>query len=254
MLAMNATGSFFMNQDRIIAIETSGRRGSVALGQGPKLVADVNFSANQEHARDLIPMTDRLCREHGWSPRTIKQCFLSIGPGSFTGLRVAVAFARHFALAVGAKICAVPTLDVIAENTVEIQRPPKHLAVILDAKRGEVFSAVFELHDGQYRRIIEPRMIEPAKLIATAPSPIAIMGEGIDYHRDVIEATNVEILDHALWWPRAANVHRIGWSLALQGEFTDPTRLTPFYLRRPEAEELWEKRHGTSSPESNKDG
>lgn len=216
-------------------------------------MAEVRFSAHQEHARDLIPTADRLCREHGWSPDTIKQCYLSIGPGSFTGLRVAVAFARHFALSVGVKICAVPTLDVISENVSELEKPPPHLAVILDAKRGEVFSAVFAFKDGLYRRIAEPRMIEPAKLIADAPSPIGIVGEGIDYHRNAVEAANVEILDNALWWPRATHVHRIGWRLALQGDFVDPTHLTPFYLRRPEAEELWERRHGASSPNPDKD-
>lgn len=237
-----------MNPHKIIAIETSGRRGSVALAEGSNLVDESSFSANQEHARDLIPMIDLLCHNHGWPPRTVKHCYLSIGPGSFTGLRVAVAFARHFAFAVGAKICAVPTLDVIAENAREIKPPPRYLATILDAKRSQVFSAVFEFRDGRYHRIIEPQMIEFAKLVDAAPSPIAVIGEGIEYHRDVIESKSVQILDRALWWPRAANVHRIGWQFASQGQFTDPVQLTPFYVRRPEAEELWEKRHGASSP------
>ena len=117
----------------IIAVETSGRRGSVAIALGPDLVGRCEFSADMQHARDLLPEMDRLFREHQWRPADVDQCYLSIGPGSFTGLRVAVAFARHFALATSARVCAVPTLDVIAENCRGIEQPPEHLAVVLDA-------------------------------------------------------------------------------------------------------------------------
>ncbi|MBN2562554.1 MAG: tRNA (adenosine(37)-N6)-threonylcarbamoyltransferase complex dimerization subunit type 1 TsaB [Phycisphaerae bacterium] len=233
-----------MTEDKIIAIETSGRRGSVALARGPDLVAEYTFPTMREHARELIPTLDRLCREQGWAPADLDQCHLSIGPGSFTGLRVAVTFARHLALAVGARIIAVPTLDVIAENCAAVDAPPPHLAVILDAKRRQVFAAVYERDAGTYRRIVEPCLIEPGRLFAGAPAPIAVIGEGVAYHRDAIDASGVSILDDSLWWPRAANVHRIGWRLAQQGRFTPARELVPFYLRRPEAEELWEKRHG----------
>jgi tRNA threonylcarbamoyladenosine biosynthesis protein TsaB len=237
-----------MTADRIIAVETSGRQGSVALARGADLVAQSEFSTQKEHARDLLPMLDQLCRGQGWAPQTIGQCYLSIGPGSFTGLRVAVAFARHLAVATGAKICAVPTLDVIAENCVAAAGPPRHLAVILDAKRGQVFAAVYE-HAGEgYRRIVEPQMIEPGRLLADGPQPIVVTGEGIDYHRQAIDASGAEVIDSALWPPRAANVHHLGWGLARAGRFTPPHELLPFYLRRPEAEELWEKRHGAGPP------
>jgi tRNA threonylcarbamoyladenosine biosynthesis protein TsaB len=237
-----------MSEERIIAVETSGRHGSVALARGADLVVQSEFSTEKEHARDLLPMVDRLCGEQGWAAQSIGQCYLSIGPGSFTGLRVAVTFARHLALAAGAKVCAVPTLDVIAENCIATAHPPHHLAVVLNAKRGQVFAAVYEQAAEGYRRIVEPRMVEPDRLFAEAPKPIAVIGEGIEYHRQAIDASGAEVLDSALWRPWAANVHRLGWRLARAGRFTPPRELVPFYLRRPEAEELWEKRHGAQQP------
>ncbi|MBK8269572.1 MAG: tRNA (adenosine(37)-N6)-threonylcarbamoyltransferase complex dimerization subunit type 1 TsaB [Planctomycetes bacterium] len=114
-----------MPEPRIIAIETSGRSGSVAIAEGPRLIQEAEFAADQEHARDLLPLIDSLFQVHEWTPASVEQCHVSIGPGSFTGLRVAVTFARHFALATGAKICAVPTLDVIAMNALKIQPPPE---------------------------------------------------------------------------------------------------------------------------------
>lgn len=234
-----------MKPPRIIAVETSGRCGSVAIALGPDLVGRRDFSADMQHARDMLPEMDRLLGEHQWRPEGVDQCYLSIGPGSFTGLRVAVAFARHFALATAARICAVPTLDVIAENCCGIEQPPEHLAVVLDAKRKQVFAALFAYDGEVYRRTVEPRMAEPAAILAAAPTPLSVMGEGINYHRPAIEASGAQILDSSLWCPTAAGVHQVGWRMACAGEFTDPARLVPDYLRRPEAEELWEKRHRT---------
>lgn len=231
-----------MKSPRILAIDTSSRRGSVALARGSHLVEEAVLRADMAHARDLLPAIDGLCRAHGWRPAEIDQCHLSIGPGSFTGLRVAVAFARHFALALGAKLSAVPTLDVIAENCRNVQDLPADIVVMLDAKRGQVFSTRFQRRDDRYHRTTEPEMGEPAALLKSAPSPVAVIGEGVDYHRAAIQSAGAEIVDRNLWWPRAANVHRVGWRLAEGGKFTSPSELVPFYLRRPEAEERWEKR------------
>ena len=267
-----------MNAPLIMAIETSGRQGSVALARGPVVLAESGFSTDREHARELLPTLDKLCREQGWRPSEIEQCYVSIGPGSFTGLRVAVTFARHLALAGGARIVAVPTLEVIAENCAILEPPPAHVAVILDAKRGQVFAAVYEraaptaspesgaiadqqmgdialptgldrhpisaLRPPAYRCLVEPCLIEPVRLLAGAPRPLAMTGEGIDYHRAALDVAEVEVLDRTLWPPQARNVHRVGWQLALAECFTPSRELVPFYLRRPEAEELWEKRHG----------
>jgi len=236
-----------MNRDKIIAIETSWRQGSLALAVGPDLLAEVPLHAEAEHARDLIPLLDKLLANHGWSPGQIDQCHVSIGPGSFTGLRVAVAFARHLALACGVRLCAVPSLDVIAESCMGISPPPSRLAAILNARRREVFAAVFEHRDGRYHRVVEPRMVEPSALLAASGPGMSITGEGIESHREAIEAAGVTLVDRQWWRPSATNVHRLGWRLASAGNFTAAENLTPFYLRRPEAEEVWDKRHGSTT-------
>jgi len=92
-------------------------------------------------------------------------------------------------------------------------------------------------------------MVEPARLFAEAPRPIAVIGEGINYHREAIDASGADVLERLLWWPQASNVHHLGWRLAERGAFTPTRELVPLYVRRPEAEELWEKRHGRQSRE-----
>jgi len=236
---------------RIMAVETSGRRGSVTVAEGPRRLAEEHFPTDRDHARELIPAADRACRAAGWRPRDLQQCYLSIGPGSFTGLRVAVAFARHLSLAVGARICAVPTLDVIAENVHPVHDAVTRLAVVLDAKRGQVFGAVYEpRQDGAGRphwsRVAGPSLVTPAELL-TSFAPIVVIGEGAEYHRAGVETAGGTIASERWWWPTAACVHELGMRLAAEGRFTHLRDLVPFYLRRPEAEELWEKRHGQAA-------
>ncbi len=233
-----------MPEERIIAVETSGRKGSIALAVGPRVIATRTFATNVEHARELLPSADSLVREQDWAPQSLTQCHLSIGPGSFTGLRVAVSFARMLATASRVRICAVPTLDVIAENCTRLASPPSRVAVVLDAKRKQVFGAIYELGSESIRCVVGPALIDPERLFASTPRPLAVMGEGVPYHREAIEAAGLESLDETLWWPQAVNVHRLGLHMARQGQFTSARDLVPNYIRRPEAEELWEKRHG----------
>lgn len=229
-----------------ISIETSGRKGSAAIGRGRELLAEQRFATDTEHARDMLPVLQQLFAKQGAAARQIEHCYVSIGPGSFTGLRVAVTFARHLALAVGAKLVAVPTLEVIAANAMDMVDRPERLAVILDAKRKQVFGAIFEKSgSGAYAQVVPPCLIEPGSLFARAQPPLTVIGEGIRYHQDAIRSSGVAVVDEAYWYPTAGNVYKLGAALAEGGRFVARNDLIPFYIRRPEAEELWEKRSGT---------
>jgi len=137
----------------ILAIETSGRLGSVALAHGDKLLAESHFSGQMRHSAEIFPaITDLLCK-FSKKPDQIEQVYISLGPGSFTGLRIAVTIAKTIALVNQAKIVAVDTLDCIAANVLsksdesdESDRSDwsDRLAVILDAKRSQFFIAVYE--------------------------------------------------------------------------------------------------------------
>lgn len=231
-----------MDSERIIAIETSSRRGSVALGEGSVVRSSTAFSADARHASELLPAIERLCAEAGWGRRTIGQVHVSIGPGSFTGLRVAVTTARHLAMGLGARVVAVPSLAVIADNARLMDEPPARVAVILDAKRGQVFAGMFELRDEWYEACGAAALVEPGAWLSGLPRPVAVMGEGVRYHLAAVEATGLDVLDEGVWLPRAESVLRLGWRMAERGQFAAYREVTPLYVRRPEAEEIWERR------------
>jgi tRNA threonylcarbamoyl adenosine modification protein YeaZ len=251
----------------ILAVETSGRLGSVALAQGDKLLAETCFSGPMRHSAEIFPTITDLLSRFSKKPEQIEHVYISAGPGSFTGLRIAVTFAKTVALANNSKIVAVDTLDVIAANvtgfTAEVAEnaekvkvstenrlssvisPPssEFLGVILDAKRGQFFIAVYEktqdlrpqTQDAIWKKILPDCLMTAEEfLYRFTNQPISLTGEGLVFYKDKFNNKNVRVLDEKFWNPSAANVHKLGWHKARLDEFADPLTLTPNYIRGPD--------------------
>src|SRR5438552_2463638 len=125
---------------RAIAIETSGRIGSLAVVDGQTILAEEQFAHGLMHAAHMIPILDSLVRAQGWTPRQVEQIYVSAGPGSFTGLRIGITLAKTMALASDAKIVAVSSVRALVENA---PAEAKHIIIVLDAKREQIFTARF---------------------------------------------------------------------------------------------------------------
>jgi tRNA threonylcarbamoyl adenosine modification protein YeaZ len=229
---------------KILAVETSGRIGSVGLAVGASLIEAVSFSGVQRHAVELMPTLDRLCTTHGWAPEDLEQVYVSAGPGSFTGLRIAITLARTLAAALDVKIVRVETVDVLARNGLDAEVPPEHLAIVLDAKRNQIYTAEFALVDGAFRKVRGAQLADPVEFLRTCGQPVAVLGEGIAYHRDAIKQSGARVLDESLWPAGAENVHAVGYEMACKEAFTPAEELIPIYIRPPEAEEKWALKHG----------
>jgi tRNA threonylcarbamoyladenosine biosynthesis protein TsaB len=231
---------------RGLAIETSGRAGSLAIAEDGRVLAEEQFSHGLKHAAGIVPIIDRLCAARGWKPGDVEEIYVSAGPGSFTGLRVGITVAKTLAFATGARVVAVPSVDVLARNA-----PPgwQNLVIVLDAKRDQIFTASFENRGGM------PVAREPARLdslqamLQRTPQPVHLLGEGIPYHEKFIPKGDAGVLraEPDSWQARASVVAELGAQLARDGQFADPMRLTPIYIRKPEAEEKFEERQASKS-------
>lgn len=173
---------------------------------------------------------------------------VSIGPGSFTGLRIGVTVARTMSLAAartGREIAlvAVPSLHAVGCNALSAPEPPEELAVIADAKRNRVFATRLRREGDAYVEIKQACEIEPQKLFAECGPHAAVIGEGVEQHREAVEKAGLHILSEDLWRPRAESVFLLGCELATRGALTPTRELVPMYVRRPEAEERWEERN-----------
>lgn len=217
----------------VLAFETSSAVGSVALGRGAEVLETRSFSGPRMHASDFLPTLAVLCSAHGVTPDAVEHIYVSAGPGSFTGLRIGITAARTMALARGARIVAVPTLEVIARNALEAPELPDRVAVILDAKRGRVYAAAFARSARTLTPTCSPAETEPGPFLARQQRPCVVVGEGIARHRRVVEAAGLPVLPESLWPPRADTVYRLGHARAARGQFDDPRTLIPIYLRLP---------------------
>jgi tRNA threonylcarbamoyladenosine biosynthesis protein TsaB len=208
--------------------------GSVALAQGAKLLGEKQFTGPMRHSAEVFPAVVGLLEQFDKKANKIEQVYISVGPGSFTGLRIAVTIAKTMALASGAKIVAVDTLDVIAAN-INSQDKSEQLGVILDAKRGQFFIAVYEKTQGGWGKILPDSLMTAEEFLGRfTDKPIALVGEGLVFYRNNFAHKNIRVLDEEYWNPSAANVHQLGWQMASRNQFTDPIALTPNYLRQPD--------------------
>lgn len=222
----------------VLGVETSGLQGTLALlRDGDCLAARSLEQPGRRHAQTLVAEVQRLLHEFGLAPRDLHLLAVSIGPGSFTGLRVGVVFAKTYAYATGAALAAVDTLRAIAaESPADISR----LHVIADAQRNELFVGTYrrDAHGDVHRE--GPIRIEStdAWLCSLRPGDF-VAGPGLV--RTGQPAGRFTVLTQQSISPRAETIARLGEAQHKRRELADLWELEPFYLRRSAAEERAEQ-------------
>lgn len=232
-----------MADELFLAIETSGPQGGVGLALGARTLGLRRLAADRRHAAELLPAIRDLLAEHGRRPADVDVCAYSCGPGSFTGLRVAATVSQMMQSAVGCRVVAVPTLEAIARNALAHPDRPTRIAALLDARRGQVYAAVFErLGDDTLRRVAEAGVYEPAALLDEFEPPFWIVGEGVRAHAEACEASGGTVLGESFWPRSAEQVLAIARRLAAEGRVCRPEQIVPLYVRPPACEEVYEQR------------
>ncbi len=216
----------------LLGIETSGRAGSIAVSIDGKLVGERDLSAaGRRHARTLVPEISDLLKSLQLTPEDVQVVAVSIGPGSFTGLRVGVVCAKTFAYATGCKIIGVDTFLAVAQAQQGIDR----VWVIDDALRGDVFAGEYILENGTWT-CVTPASLQPLlEWRKNISAEQCVTGPGLATLSADLSGLNLG--DPATRVPHARHVAEIGNQQADSGRFSDAWTLSPFYMRRSAAEE-----------------
>lgn len=217
---------------RLLAIETATLTGGAALLDGERLVAESTLSVALTHSERLMATVDRLLDDAGWAPGTLEGLAVSVGPGSFTGLRVGLATAKGLAMALGLPIAPVPTLDALA-GTLPFAAWP--VAPLLDARKGEVYLSLYRWTPGGMERLWEYLALPPAEAAARLPGATIVLGDGVGPCRPYL-GPDVAIAPPARRLPSAAVVAQLGHAILTAGGGVSAEAAAPLYLRPSQAE------------------
>jgi tRNA threonylcarbamoyladenosine biosynthesis protein TsaB len=227
---------------RILALETSGTAASVAALAGDKLLAEWSLEPPRRSAQALAPAIADVLRLAGWKPGDVQLVAVTIGPGSFTGLRIGVTTAKMLAYAVGAEIIGVNTLEVIASQTsIDVPR----VSVAIDAQRGQVYAAQFARGDvGGLVRVKETAIVDGDLWLAGLNEGMTASGPALATLAARLPR-GIHAASEDFWMPTARSTGKVALAHFAAGRRDDVFQLLPLYLRTSAAEEKWEAKGGT---------
>ncbi len=236
---------------KILAVDTSSAVATCAITDGDKLVAERILNNKLTHSQTIMPMIEGAFKESELSLCDVDLFAVSNGPGSFTGLRIGVSCVKALAHSQNKPCAAVSTLEAMAYN---LMYSPYLVCPIMDARRGEVYTALYRFCGGTAETVIGDTALpisELCKRLQGLGEKVIFLGDGVPPHREYIENT---LGDGAIFAPSHLNAQRAS-SLAyaaLNKEQIHYSALSPVYLRKSQAEREYEERNGYNNDSNRK--
>lgn len=228
----------------VLGIDTATKVCTVSLLKGHEPVAEYEINVGMTHSEGLLPQIGQLFERTKISKNDVELIAISIGPGSFTGLRIGLATAEAMAYSWQIPVCGVDTLKAMAYN---LPVDGIVLATVLDAQKGNYYLALYEWQKGELVEQQPVAVVSQEELLARLAllqQPVMILGECGKLEKNALPA-NVSLAPWQVRMPKASSVALLGINEYNNGQRKDIFELNIHYIRRSEAEELWEKRQKT---------
>lgn len=229
----------------ILAMDTATMVSSVAVTTEDRVLAELTAETRFTHSETLVANIEEVLRLADVKREDLSAVAVSLGPGSFTGLRIGLAAAKAIAYALSIPLVGVPTLEVLAAA---FPSPGAVVAPLIDAQKGNGYFALYRFTETGLiceKDVCVASPEEIADAIANEESPVTLAG---DFARKLMQKgvelpKNASLAPITHIMPRAALVAARAIVRLKNGEGKSPMELEPIYVRRSEAEVLWEKRH-----------
>lgn len=226
----------------ILAIDSSAVTATAAILSGDTVVAEASVTTALTHSQTLLPMIKNVLSSAGLSPQDIDLFAVANGPGSFTGLRIGVGTVKGLAYALSKPAVGISALEALAYN---VSVSPFLIAPVMDARRGEVYCALYRFEGGRIKEVSPPCAKPAAEFAESIGEKTVFVGDGVAPHRE----TFAEILgENAIFAPPNARLQRAA-SVALaaraQKDRGSAHELGVRYIRKPQAEREYERAAST---------
>ena len=234
----------------ILAFETSAKAASVALLEGTRLLGETYQNTGLTHSQTLMIMAEDLLKQCGKTASDVEAVAVAEGPGSFTGIRIGVAAAKGFAWGQEKPCYGVSTLEAMATG---LGIYNGYICPVMDARRNQVYNALFQVDCGKITRIREDRAISLTELgedVQNLPNSLFLVGDGSNLCYNSLKGTVPQLVlppEHRMH-QRAVGVGLLAAEMAARGETGSGATLVPNYLRLSQAErERMEREKGTKA-------
>jgi tRNA threonylcarbamoyladenosine biosynthesis protein TsaB len=220
---------------KLLAVESATLSGGVALLDDDRLLGEITLNIAITHSERLMFAVDRLLADCGLAPADLGGLAVSVGPGSFTGLRVGLATVKALAMALDLPVAPVPTLDALAARLPFADAP---VCPILDARKGEVYLSLYRWSGSGMERQWDYLALPPESAAARLEAPVILLGDGIEACRPWLDrlGAGARVAPAAQRLPSAAAVAGLGLAVLAAGGGVSAEALAPLYLRPSEAE------------------
>ena len=218
---------------KILSIDTSSSNCATALLEDDKLIDENSLNNGKTHSENLIPLIDELLKRNNLGFNEIGLISVSIGPGSFTGIRIGIASIKAIAQVHNIKIAGVTSLETLAR----IDESPRNKVCLIDCKNDQVYFAAF---DKDYNLIDDYKADDINNLLDTLKKfeGSVFIGDGAIFHKELLQNNikNISILENAM--QTAENTGKIGYKKLLENSLYNADTIVPFYIRKSQAERL----------------
>ena len=225
---------------KLLGVETSSMVFSAAVCDGGRILSSRKSEDPARRSDGLTELIQETLRSAGLTVTELDGLAISIGPGSFTGLRVGVTMVKTLAWALKKKILPVSTLEVIAHNFSSGGRSHEPIGLFLDARKGKVYAALFEPEaPGRLKRLKPDQLLPPEEALKQFPAGAVLAGDGLKRYSSLLNSTDGKgwrLAPELDWIPSAEILCRIAASRWPHGVLDDPHRLVPEYLYSKESD------------------
>ncbi len=217
---------------KTLAFDTSTKFLTIACLEDDNVLSSFHEDVGIRHSDILVPTIDDVLLKAGWRLKDVELLAVGIGPGSFTGLRIAVATVKGFLAVIDAKVVGVPTMDAIVQNG---PRDKKMMAPFLDARKEKVYSCIYESEGDVLSMQSDYLLLGVEDLIAQLKGKVFFFGDGIKKYKEHLDASPLaEYSEDIEWYPKAPDIARLGVEKFSKGELSSAEEIDPMYLHAKE--------------------
>lgn len=218
---------------KILAVDTSSAICSVAILEDDKLIDKNELDDGKTHSENLMPLLDELLKRNSIDIKDIEMIACTVGPGSFTGIRIGVATMKPIAEVLDVKVASVMSLEALARNV----ENKETIVSLIDAKNNQVYAGIFDKNYNKKEEYIADDINEVIKVLEKYET-ITFVGNGAILHKELLTNSlkNVEFVENNK--QTAENVGKIGYKKYLENDLCTADTIMPVYLRKSQAERL----------------